>query len=222
MTAKRPASRTRRRVLASIGAVLCGVALAGCADDTDSGNDGSGAGGTDGSSTADGSGADSDPEEDGADGGTVEESTPASEDPAVDCDGEMIHEGYQETAVRILRGGTKLGAVTAAIADTDDTRRLGLSDTDCLPDDRGMLFVFDTDGSRSFWMQEMDFGIDIVYIAEGGTITSIHHAEAPADDESGREQHHQYPGEGQYVLEVPYRWTAERGIASGDSVLFEL
>ncbi len=214
MTPKRP-PRTRRRVLTGIGTVLCGVALAGCADDTDSGDDGSGAGGTGGSPTADGSGADSDPEENGADGGTVE-------DPAVDCDGEMIHEGYQETAVRILRGGTKLGAVTAAIADTDDTRRLGLSDTDCLPDDRGMLFVFDTDGSRSFWMQEMDFGIDIVYIAEGGTITSIHHAEAPADDESGREQHHRYPGEGQYVLEVPYRWTAERGIASGDSVLFEL
>lgn len=215
MTAKRPASRTRRRVLASIGTVLCGVALAGCADDTDSGDDGSGAGGTDGSPTADGSAADSDPEQNGTDGGTAE-------DPAVDCDGETIHEGYQETAVRILRGETELGAVTAAIADTDDTRRLGLSDTDCLPDDRGMLFVFDTGGSRNFWMRDMDFGIDIVYISEGRTITSIHHAEAPADDESGREQHHQYPGEGQYVLEVPYGWTTERDIASGDSVLFEL
>ena len=54
------------------------------------------------------------------------------------------------------------------------------------------------------------------------TITSIHHAERPAEGESGTEQHHQYAGEGQYVLEVNYGWTTARGIEVGDIVTFDL
>jgi len=136
-------------------------------------------------------------------------------------DRSTIHESYETTQVRVSTpAGELLGTVTAAVADTHDLRYRGLSDTEALPGDRGMLFVFDSTADRSFVMREMDFGIDIVYADGGGTITTIHHAPAPGPDEDGSDQH--YPGRGQYVLEVLYGWATDRGVKTGDQLSFEL
>jgi uncharacterized membrane protein (UPF0127 family) len=132
-----------------------------------------------------------------------------------------IHESYGTTEVEVRTpAGDRLGSVTAAIADTSELRYLGLSDTDALPEDRGMLFVYETVDDRTFVMRRMDFGIDIVYADADGTITRIHHAPEPGPDEDGEAQ--RYPGRGQYVLEVGYRWTADRGITEGDRLAFTL
>ena len=135
-------------------------------------------------------------------------------------DNQTIHPGYDTTAVNVESNGERLGSVTAAIADTGELRYTGLSDTESLPEDRGMLFVFETADSHTFVMREMDFPIDIVYADVDGTITSIHHAPEPGPDEDGNDQ--EYPGFGQYVLEVNYDWTTDRGIETGDRLVFEL
>ena len=136
-------------------------------------------------------------------------------------DRSTIHESYGTTQVRVSTpAGELLGTVTAAVADTHDLRYRGLSDTETLPADRGMLFVFDSTADRSFVMREMGFGIDIVYADGDGTITTIHHAPAPEPDEDGSTQ--RYPGRGQSVLEVTYGWTTDRGVETGDRLSFEL
>lgn len=117
--------------------------------------------------------------------------------------------------------GDLLGTVTAAVAETGDQRRLGLSDAETLPEDAGMLFVFPApQDSLTFVMREMDFGIDIVYADADGTITSIHHAPEPGPEEDGEDQ--RYPGRGQFVLEVVYDWTTDHGVSEGDSLEFSL
>lgn len=136
-------------------------------------------------------------------------------------EGTPIHPDYETTEVVVRTpDGERLGAVTAAIADTGDLRYLGLSDTPSLPEDRGMLFVYESVADRVFVMREMDFGIDIVYADADGTITHIHHAPAPGPDEDGNDQ--RYPGRGQYVLEVVYDWTTDRGVTEGDVLEFSL
>lgn len=138
-----------------------------------------------------------------------------------DTDDETIHEDYETTPVRVVTSdGTELGSVTAAIADTEAKTSLGLSDTDSLPSDRGMLFVFDSVDDHTFYMPDMDFGIDIVYADEDGTITRIHHAPEPGPDEDGADQ--TYPGRGQYVLEVVYEWTTDHDVSEGDVLEFDL
>ena len=140
--------------------------------------------------------------------------------PAETSDSTPIHADYETTEVRVTSSaGEPLGSVTAAIADTPELRYLGLSDTADLPADRGMLFVYDAVDDRTFVMREMDFGIDIVYADSGGVITEIHHAPAPGPDEDGEEQ--QYPGRGQYVLEVAYEWTTDRGVSVGDVLVLD-
>ena len=131
-----------------------------------------------------------------------------------------IHADYETTEVSVTSpAGEPLGSVTAAIADTSELRYLGLSDTADLPEDRGMLFVYDAVDDRTFVMREMDFGIDIVYADGDGVITEIHHAPAPGPDEDGEAQ--QYPGRGQYVLEVTYEWTTDRGVSVGDVLVVD-
>jgi len=221
VTPRQSSARTRRRVLAGVGTVA-GIALAGCTDDSD----------TDVSGDPNGASDDSDPDgsdDDSGSDGTSDDSNPddtsdgpGGSDDGPGCENGTVHEGYEETAVHVTTpDGEELGSVTAAIADTGETRRTGLSETECLPEDRGMLFVYDEVRDRTFWMIHMDFGIDIVYVDDEGPITSIHHADAPADGESGTEDHHQYPGEGRYVLEVNDGWTTERGIDVGDVVMFD-
>ena len=132
-----------------------------------------------------------------------------------------IHHDYETTEVTVRSSDSEvLGRVTAAIADTRDLRYLGLSDTESLPEDRGMLFVYDEVQELTFVMREMDFPIDIVYADDEGIITTIHHARAPGPDEDGNDL--QFPGRGQYVLELNQHLTTERGVETGDVLEFEL
>jgi hypothetical protein len=195
-------------------------------DGTDGGDGGDGGtdGGDGGDDGTDGGGGDDgtdggDRSDDGTDGGDRSDSGETDGG----CAGESVHEGYEETAVEVVSPeGELLGSVTAAVADTNSTRYLGLSDTDCLPPDRGMLFVYQEPQPLTFVMRDMDFGIDIVHIDENGVITSIQHADPPGEGESGEEPKHQYPGTGQFVLEVNYDWTTEHGVETGDVVEFDL
>jgi len=130
--------------------------------------------------------------------------------------------GYDTTRVIVetADGGT-LGVVRSVVAKTREERYLGLSDAESLPEDGGMLFVYDAPReSLTFVMRRMDFGIDIVYADADGTITRIHNAPAPGPDEDGTQQ--RYPGSGQYVLEVPYEWTDRNDVVAGDVLRFEL
>ncbi|QZY00141.1 DUF192 domain-containing protein [Halobaculum rubrum] len=125
---------------------------------------------------------------------------------------------YERTTVTVVDGsGTELGSVDARVADTFDKRYTGLSDTESLGPDEGMLFVHDTEDRHAYVMRDMAFPIDIVFVAANGTITRIHHAELPPEGTSGSDLA-RYRGTGKYVLEVPYGWTNDHGVCEGDTV----
>ena len=61
------------------------------------------------------------------------------------------------------------------IADTDPRRMRGLmwETQDFLANDKGMLFVFNEPGTRSMWMKNMQFHLDILWFDENGNVVSI-------------------------------------------------
>ncbi|UPM42061.1 DUF192 domain-containing protein [Halocatena salina] len=129
-------------------------------------------------------------------------------------------DSYDHATVTIHdENGTRLGSVDARVADTTHKRYIGLSDTEHLPRDEGMLFTYDAAQNHTYVMREMSFPIDIVYIGADDRITSIHHAPKPPEGADGNE--YQYPGYGQYVLEVNHHWTTERDVEVGDRVRIE-
>lgn len=65
------------------------------------------------------------------------------------------------------------GALVAEVANTRKSRELGLSGRHMMRDDEGMLFVFDTPGRYGFWMKDMEFPLDIIWINQNGIVVSI-------------------------------------------------
>ena len=79
-----------------------------------------------------------------------------------------------------------------------------------------MLFVFDSEQPRSFWMKDTPTALDIAYMRADGTIVKIH-TMVPFDTSS-------YPsGEpAQFALEVPAGTFADLGIVEGDTAIIPL
>lgn len=123
---------------------------------------------------------------------------------------------YGSATVRVLgEDGTTLGVVDARVADTRSERYTGLSDTPSLPPDAGMLFVYNTEGTRTFVMREMSFPLDMLFVGADGRITAIHEAPVPDDDTDGLTT---YAGTAKWVLEVNRGWADARGVTVGDRV----
>lgn len=127
---------------------------------------------------------------------------------------------YRHTTVTVVDGdsGEERGRLEAAVADTAPKRYVGLSETERLPADRGMLFVHGDVDERTYVMRNMSFGLDIIFADADGTITAIHEAPAPGPGEDGADQ--RYTGRAKYVLEVNRGWTTEHGVDAGDRLEF--
>ena len=60
--------------------------------------------------------------------------------------------------------------IRISIADTETARQQGLSGRAGLAADEGMLFVFPEDGTYAFWMKDMLFSIDILWLSGDGAV----------------------------------------------------
>jgi len=59
------------------------------------------------------------------------------------------------------------------IADTCITRAKGLQYRETLPEDRGMLFVFQSIGPRGFWMKDTPIPLDIIWLDDDKRVLAI-------------------------------------------------
>lgn len=85
-----------------------------------------------------------------------------------------------------------------AIADTDALRAQGLSDTSPLKEGEGLLFVFAEDGRYSFWMKDMRYPIDILWLDAEGAVVYIEKNASPESYPTSFTPH----SLARYVLEV--------------------
>lgn len=109
---------------------------------------------------------------------------------------------------------------TVEIADTPDTRALGLMFREQLGEEQGMLFVFDRAAPRSFWMKNTRIPLDIMYFDEQLQLVSVSENTPPCRTSRCPG----YPSEGpaQYVLELNAGKAAELGVTSGDRLVLHL
>jgi len=63
--------------------------------------------------------------------------------------------------------------LVAEIADDDFTRQKGLMFRKSLPENEGMLFVFDEEDRYSFWMKNMFIPLGIIWISKDKRIVDI-------------------------------------------------
>lgn len=82
--------------------------------------------------------------------------------------------------------------ITAEVADTPAERGQGLSFRKSIGLNEGMLFVFNELGSHGFWMKDMRFPIDIIWIA-GDRVVGVVENAAPEPEKSFEELPIYYP-----------------------------
>lgn len=104
--------------------------------------------------------------------------------------------------------------IALSVADTEAERVRGLSGKERLIDGEGMLFVFTSESRYRFWMKEMNFPIDIIWLSEDGMIVDMHTDVSPSTyPEVFR------PREPvRYVLELPAGFAKANNLKIGDRI----
>ena len=126
----------------------------------------------------------------------------------------LAQEQKQNQTALVTVGGVNL---ITSLSTTPDAQSKGLAIRDSLNENEGMLFIFETPQKYSFWMKDMKFPIDIIWINQDGKIVHIEKnlppcvfllpcpSYAPKDDSL-------------YVLEVVSNFTNKFDINVGDPV----
>lgn len=109
--------------------------------------------------------------------------------------------------------------IRAELADTNQKRAIGLMHRRRLPEGTGMLFVMPEQKLVSFWMKNMLFAIDFIFLSEDGTITGVV-PNVPAPSIDGHIP--SVKGFGRYVLEVQEGTIAAHDLEIGERLLFDL
>lgn len=106
------------------------------------------------------------------------------------------------------------------LAETRDKQALGLMFREELADDHGMLFLFPSEGRRSFWMKNTRIPLDIFYFDENLKLVSVSENTPPCRSRDCPS----YPSAGpaKYVLELNAGKAAELGVGPGDTLELHL
>ena len=106
--------------------------------------------------------------------------------------------------------------VHTAVAASPEAQAQGLSNTPQILPDQGMLFVFDSPVTPRFWMKDMRYPLDMIWIDEHKHVVDISSNVVPDS----------YPTTYspitpvQYVLEVESGFASKHGIVVGTPVAF--
>lgn len=109
-------------------------------------------------------------------------------------------------------------SINLRFADTPELRQQGLSASSVLPLDQGLMFVFDTPAKPGFWMKDMHYPIDIIWINTKKRVVAIHAHVLP-------ESYPQVlypPTDVAYVLEINAGQAQKLGLVIGSKINFSV
>lgn len=111
-----------------------------------------------------------------------------------------------------IKVGTQVLNIEYSQSNNEVTK--GLSGRKNLLKDHGMFFIFPTDGNYYFWMKDMNFPLDIIFLGSDYKIVDILYSAAPCGE--GDCPKVTPPEKFRYALEVNSGWSRENGLQIGD------
>lgn len=100
-------------------------------------------------------------------------------------------------------------------ATTEYETQTGLMYRRSMRNDRGMLFVFENEIRRSFYMKNTEFALDIIFVNSDHEIVSIQKNAKPFDKSSLASE-----APAKYVLEINAGLSDQWGLEAGDLIEF--
>ncbi|MBI4059243.1 DUF192 domain-containing protein [Candidatus Microgenomates bacterium] len=109
--------------------------------------------------------------------------------------------------------------IPVEIADTNDKRQKGLSGRNSLGENQGMLFALEQNSIPAFWMKDMKFAIDMIWIDDGKVVDITKNVPVPAPKTKTEELIRYRPQQPvDYVLEVNAGWVDQNNLQTGIAV----
>jgi len=102
------------------------------------------------------------------------------------------------------------------VADSPEEQTRGLMFVNSLPEDQGMLFIFQKESMQGFWMKNTYISLDIIFINSKKEIINIAQNTTPLKEDV----RYSSDSPSLYVLEVNAGFSARHDLKSGDSVNF--
>jgi uncharacterized membrane protein (UPF0127 family) len=106
---------------------------------------------------------------------------------------------------------------TIEIAADDASREHGLMDRTQMDPDHGMLFVFDDDAPRAFWMKNTKIALDMLFFDSANKLVSVQHSVPPCLHDPCPAYSSGAPA--RYVLELNAGQAEKLGLTSGDELI---
>ncbi len=107
--------------------------------------------------------------------------------------------------------------MNVALADNPAKRTEGLSSSKALGLTEGMLFIFEEDNIPSFWMKDMNYALDIIWIDATKTVVGVEENVLPETYPTGI---FSPLTPIRYVLEAPAGFAKAHNIIAGSKVSF--
>lgn len=128
--------------------------------------------------------------------------------------------GSELRTVTINASGGEQVPVEVEIADEPAEQTQGLMNRTELAEDRGMLFVFQSETTLSFWMKNTLIPLSVAYMDSGGRIVDIQRMEPVDKDQTIPNTalpRYVSAEPAQYALEVNQGFFEEHGVEVGDT-----
>lgn len=107
-------------------------------------------------------------------------------------------------------------AYSIEIAEDNATREHGLMDRTQMAADHGMLFVFQDDAPRAFWMKNTKIALDMLFFDADRRLLSVQHNVPPCTADPCTPYSSGAPA--RYVLELNGGAAAKAGLSPGDEM----
>ncbi|WP_289034023.1 DUF192 domain-containing protein [uncultured Roseibium sp.] len=114
----------------------------------------------------------------------------------------------------MVMSGEESHAFRVEVASTDAQRAQGLMHREQMDADHGMLFVFDAEGERYFWMKDTPLSLDIIFAAADGRIVRIAERTTPFSEKIIPSR-----GDARFVLELVGGTSEKLKISTGDRLI---
>jgi uncharacterized membrane protein (UPF0127 family) len=116
--------------------------------------------------------------------------------------------------------GEENATVSLEVADEPEERRRGLMYRESLPNDTGMIFVYPNPKQVSFWMKNTLIPLDMIFVAENGTVLNVQHADPQPNASTSELDTYPSDGKAKYVVEISQGFANRTGVGPGSKLVF--
>ena len=111
--------------------------------------------------------------------------------------------------------------ISVEVASDEKSRRKGLMFRKSLKQNEGMLFVFDNDSKRNFWMKNTFIDLDILFIGEDFIISEIFENVRKSKINASYSEISKVSAKGKYILELAAGSAEKNRLRSGLKIEIE-